>query len=176
MAMTEQEKQERMTARAEARKAAKEAARIEAERNQKPVKTITINIEWNKSRTWGWNPNAEARVEYQDGSFDRVDGFKCSGCGYDKESTVIANIFNRFLKYKLYNIEAFDAAWLASHNYAYSEKPRPYGIYIRDAWRDYAGGIGTSCYDNISKYIGGTWEHVASGKQFDCYKYTDLLR
>lgn len=37
-----------------------------------------------------------------------------------------------------------------------------------------AGGIGASCYDKISEYIGGTWEHVASGKSFDCYKYTDL--
>ena len=45
MAMTEQEKQDRMIARAEARKAAKEAARIETERNQKPIKSITINIE-----------------------------------------------------------------------------------------------------------------------------------
>ena len=173
MAMTEQEKQEHKEARAEARKAAKEAARIEAERNQKPVKSITINIEWVRSRTWGWNPNAEACVEYQDGSFERVGGIKCSGCGYDKASTVIADIFNRFLKYKLYNSEALDAAWIAKHNYSDSEKPRPYGIYIRDAWRDYAGGIGASCYKAISEYIGGTWEHVASGKSFDCYKYTD---
>lgn len=172
--LTDQEKQERREARIEARKAAKEVARIEAERNQKPVKSVTINIEWIKSRTWGWNPHAEACVEYQDGSFERVDGFKCSGCGYDKESTVIADIFNRFLKYKLYNSDAFDAAWLAKHNYSYSEKPRPYGICIGDAWRYYADGIGTSCYDKISEYIGGSWEHVASGKSFDVYKYTDL--
>ena len=74
--LTEQEKQERRIARAEARKAAKEAVWIESARNQKPVKTITINIEWNRSRTWGWNPNAEACVEYQDGSFERVGGFR----------------------------------------------------------------------------------------------------
>lgn len=173
MKLTEQEKQERKEARKAAIQSAKEAARIEAERNQKPVKSITINIEWVKSRTWGWNPNAEARVEYQDGSFECVGGFKCSGCGYDKGSTVIADVFNRFLKYKLYNSEAFDAAWIAKHNYAYSEKPRPYGIYIREAYRGYAGGIGASCYTAISEYIGGTWEYVASGKSFDCYKYTD---
>ena len=86
---------------------------------------------------------------------------------------MIADVFNQFLKYKLYNSEALDAAWIAKHNYSDSKKPRPYGIYFSGAWRDYAGGIGTSCYKAISEYIGGTWEHVASGKSFDCYKYTD---
>lgn len=172
MKLTEQEKQERREARKAARQAAKESARIEAERNQKPVKTITINIEWIKSRTWGYNPHAEAAVEYWDGSFERVQGFKCSGCGYDKESTVIAEIFNRFLKYKLYEIEALDAKWTIKHTPS-DKRPRPYGICIRNAWRDYAEGIGTSCYSNISEYIGGAWEHLANGKSFDCYRYTD---
>ena len=59
-----------------------------AERSQKPVKSITITIEWKKSRTWGMNPNANAQVEYKDGTYD-TGSASASGCGYDKESTVI---------------------------------------------------------------------------------------
>lgn len=81
---------------AEERAAEKEIAKIEAEKNQKPVKRLTINIEWVKSRTWGHNPHATAEVEFHDGTFTRRDGFRASGCGYDKESTVVADILRLF--------------------------------------------------------------------------------
>ena len=48
----------------------------------------------------------------------------------------------------------------------------PYGIYLGQ-WRHFAGGIGTNCYYKISEAIGGKFEHLASGKTFDGYKYTD---
>ena len=156
--LTAEEKTARSEARKAERKAAKETARIEAEKNQKPVKSITIKIEWIKSRTWGMNPRAEAVVTFQDGTGERRGGYTCSGCGYDKESTVISQIFNDFLKYKLYQ--------------GLTGEP-PYGMYNRNDWKGYDGGVGTSCYYNISEYIGGRFENVASGKTFDVYKYTE---
>lgn len=156
--LTVEEKTARREARKAERKAAKEAERIEGEKNQKPVKYIRINIEWKKSRTWGANPHAEAVVNFKDGTGERKDGYTCSGCGYDKESTVIAQIFNDFLKYKLYQE---------------LKGEQPYGMYNRNDWRGYDGGVGTSCYYSISEYIGGKFENIASGKTFDVYKYTE---
>ena len=128
---------------------------------------------------WGMNPHAEAKVEYHDGTFNRQDGFTASGCGYDKESTVIADIFNDFLLYKLYQSHK----WTDSIN---QEKTNhPYGVYYYNGnvgekhesgyivKPSYNGGVGTSCYFNISEFIGGKFERVTSGKHFDVYTYID---
>lgn len=96
---------EKLEARRLARKQEKEQKRIEAEKNQKPVAKIIVNIEWKKSHMWGNNPNCDAKIYFKDGSFERSPIFKCSGCGYDKESTVIADVFNSYLKYKLWQKE-----------------------------------------------------------------------
>ena len=170
MALTEQEKAERAVHRAMIRKAQVEAFKEKAKREQRPVKAITITIEWRKSRTWGNNPHAEARVEFKDGTFRRMDGFTASGCGYDKKSTVIANIFNAFLLYKLYGPLPSD--YMEDLNG--EQVKTPYGVHLPGEYSAYYdGGIGTNCYFNISKFIGGTFENVASGKTFDVFKYTD---
>ena len=149
---------------AEENRIAREVKKIEAEKNQKPVKEIVISIEWVKSRTWGHNPNATAEVHFQDGTFSRKEGYRASGCGYDKESTVVAAIFDDFLKYKLWERDLTDAA--------------PYGISSGNTgsyeYRYFGGGIGMSCYPRIAEFIGGKMENVASGKTFDVWKYTDL--
>lgn len=162
--LTPEQKEANKLARQSARKEAKEVARIEAEMNQKEVAEITINIEWVKSRTWGSNPKCTATVKHKDGSYS-YGSATCSGCGYDKESTVIADIFNNFLKYKLYrDLLPTDRS---------REDGKPYGIYTGQ-YRHYSGGIGTDCYYAISESIGGKFERIATGKTFDAYKYTDL--
>jgi hypothetical protein len=165
--MTIEEKRERTEARTAARQAAKEAARIESERGQRPVDTIAISIVWSKSRMWGSNPHAEVVVEYKDGHYTRKSGYTASGCGYDKESTVIADIFNDFLRYKLWAMPIDKVKRV-------NGGPAPYGISVNgEDYRGYSGGIGTNCYYRIAEYVGGTFEHVASGKSFDVYRYTD---
>ena len=162
--LTPEQKEANKKARQEAKKAANELARIERQKNQKPVKRITISIEWKKSRTWGSNPHAEATIQHKDGSFS-YGSAKCSGCGYDKESTVIADIFNNFLKYKLYT-PSFEQLPDTRDN------GLPYGIYLGQH-RHYSGGIGTDCYYSIAKAIGGEFKRVATGKTFDVYEYTE---
>lgn len=169
MAMSQEEKQARRLARNQAREAAKVRARIEAERNQKPVKSLIIVIEWHPSRAYGFVPHAEAQVEYHDGTMGRKRGYTASGCGYDKESTVIAAIFNDFLKYKLWGpLPADKHYW-----YNGEQVDRPYGIYMRDDYRCYDGGIGVSCYREIAVFIGGRFEYVAGGSISAVYRYTD---
>ena len=162
--LTPEQKEANKLARREAKEQAKRIARIEAEKNQKEVAEITINIEWVKSRMWGHNPKCEAIITHKDGTISR--GYAtASGCGYDKESTVIADIFNNFLKYKLYReLKVTDRDRQDGH---------PYGIYLSDH-RHFSGGIVTDCYYSISEAIGGKFQKLASGKTFDVYKYTDL--
>lgn len=50
---------------------------------------ISISVDWVRSRTWGNNPHAEARTNA--GTFSGT----ASGCGYDKESTAIADALNQ---------------------------------------------------------------------------------
>lgn len=156
---------------------ARELLKIENEKNQKPVKSLTISIEWKKSRMWGNNPHASVAVEFwpspergnEDGGFVRRDGYKASGCGYDKASTVVAEIFDDFLKYKLWGkLPEEKKYWINQE-----KRAEPYGVVIRDDMRYFSGGIGMSCFPAISEFIGGKFETVASGNSFDVYKYTD---
>lgn len=169
--LTAEEKEARKTARQELRKAEKIRLRIEGEKNQKPVKSIKINIEWKKSFTWGSNPHAECWVSYKDGTCDYFSGYTASGCGYDKESTVIAEIFNQFIKYKLWALD--DEAIKGGHGSGDTGKA-PYGINVYSSGRGFAGGIGTSCYYKIAEYIGGKFENIASGKSFDAFRYEEV--
>ena len=158
MKLTEEQKQQNKLARAEA----KELAKIENEKNQKLVKEIIISIEWKKSYMWGNCPRCKAEIRFKDGSYERSPKYTAFGCGYDKESTVVAHVFNDYLKYKLYN----------NLTLVEGKTSTPYGIRC-DEWKSYEGGLGINCYYSISKAINGNFEHVASGKTFDVYKYTD---
>lgn len=154
--LTTEQKEANKLARQEARKEAKRLAKIEAEKNQKPVKSIEFSIEWKRSRTWGNCPRLDAFIIYQDGSINRVGSY-ASGWGYDKESQVIADVFNLALKYKIYQLP--------------EGSKLPYGI-RNDQYKGYSGGIGVNCYYDIAKAIGGEFVRTATGKTFDAYKLT----
>ncbi len=131
---------------------------IDAKKNQKPVKSIKINIEWSKQ----FNPTCEAWVYYEDGTGE-VFKARAGGCGYCKESTVIASIFNDCLVYKLYELN--DQLIQLGEN-------KPYGISLGRTYPYFAGGVGTSCFYRVIEFIGGKFEKVASGKTFDAFKVT----
>lgn len=178
--LSEEEKQARKLERKKEKEAAEILMKINDAKNQPLVKSILITVEWKRSRTWGHNPNAYAEVQFADGCYEMKEGYTASGCGYDKESTVIAAIFNDFLKYKLWEK---NESQLNRKDYLWREEDgAPYGIsankFITNLGnnvesRHYSGGIGTNCYCAISEYIGGKFKRVATGKTFDVYEYTD---
>jgi hypothetical protein len=146
-------------AQREAQKAAKKMQSIiDAKKNQKPVKSIKMNIEWSKQ----FNPTCEAWVNYEDGTVE-VFKSRAAGWGYCKESTVIAEIFNNCLGYKLY--EFHDQLIQLGEN-------KPYGISLGRSYPYFAGGVGTSCFFRVVDFIGGKFEKVASGKTFDAFRVT----
>lgn len=153
MRLSAEQKAANKVARQEQKAIAKKFAQIEADKNQKPVNYITFAIEWSKAG----HPTCTAWVHYKDGTAQQVTA-KAGGYGYCKESTVIANIFNASLKYRIYQLTDFDKV--------------PYGVNLYHDRFYFAGGVGTSCYYEISKFIGGKFERVASGKTFDAFKFT----
>jgi hypothetical protein len=175
--MTEEVKIERREARKLERKKVKELKEMEAYKNQKPVKEMTITIEWKKSRMYGYCPTACAKVEHYDGTYTYIGDVKASGYGYDKESTVVATIFNAALRYELYRKIANEAPYGVRY---YDGDGVPKKYINRDGKEDfhinnptYNGGVGMECYYRISEFIGGELEKIASGDSFDAYKYTD---
>ena len=153
MKLTTEQKEQRKQERQEAKRIENRLQKIEADKKQKPVSFITFSIEWSRQG----NPTCTAWVHYTDGTAAQAKS-RAGGYGYCKESTVIAEIFNGSLKYKLYQIdEAIE---------------KPYGVSCYDGKKYFAGGVGTSCYHSIAEYIGGTFRKVASGKTFDAYEFT----
>lgn len=127
------------------------------------VKRIELDITWKKSRTWGYCPTCEYDVWMQDGTY--LHGKRhASGYGYDKHSTVVAEVFN---------ICAKGMAWRKRN----SSKVAPYGLEHvgkgkTKEWPPYfEGGIGISCYPAIVAYLGGTMESH-SGKTWDSHTIT----
>lgn len=128
-----------------------------------------ISIEWKKSRMWGMNPTATAQIISQDANGNFIyENFSdsASGCGYDKESTVIAGCLNQsnaILKaFRIFIDQA-------------KENPREffgYGIGFYNQIYTVSGGVGAECYKRNFESIGYNFQRIASGKTFDVYKIT----
>ena len=80
------------------------------------LKEIEINIEWNKSRTWGYCPRATAYYTTFTGKYGKVSAY-ATGCGYDKASQVVADCLNQIGRGMI---------WARRK----TRKPIPYGINI----------------------------------------------
>ena len=123
---------------------------------QPDVVRMEINVEWKRSSTWGQNPHAYWHAELANGR--RLSGHEtCGGCGYDKESTVVAEIFEQACIGMLWRMRK-------------TKKKEPYGCTVKDTWfPHFSGGVGMSCYFSIVEFLGGKMERVASGKTYDNY-------
>lgn len=118
----------------------------------------TVSLEWKHSATWGSNPTATLS------GCGYIKGSPVSGCGFDKESTAVANILNQCLplKKKLYDLKELNIE-LSNHDlFGYGSG---YGILPY-----FDGGVGVSCYCSICEKIGFKFVSVASGKIFDVYE------
>lgn len=129
-----------------------EAYRVRAERAD--VKRISISVEWRNH-----NPHASWSCHFQDGSYDSGSE-TCHGYGYDKESTVVAEIFNKCCSGMLWRMRK-------------TKKEEPYGCRVKGTWfPHFSGGVGMSCYYRIAEFMGGKLECTASGKTYDHYTVT----
>jgi hypothetical protein len=128
--------------------------------NELPVKKIEIDIEWKRNQTWGYNPHATAWAQYSDGHWEQATA-TCSGCGYDKKSTVVADVMNQLCRGML---------WRSRRR----AKKAPYGVYYSECGYlpHFDGGIGMSSYREIANYLGGKMEQVANTSTYDKFIFT----
>lgn len=153
----------------------------EIERKVKKINTIAnsgtllsvkISIEWKRSQMWGSNPKAGCWATFinKDGQHDStyVQSRSIGGCGYDKQSTAVAdclNQINEVLK-PLYLIKDANITDDNS-NHRLLGYGAGYGLLP-----SIEGGVGVSCYNSIFNKIGFEFKTIASGKTFDVYTIT----
>ena len=132
-------------------------AKYEQKANRKDVRSMTIKLTWKRSSMWGYNPHGRVWVTYQDGTHEYRDGYTCSGCGYDKASTVLSQIFNDFMS---------GMAWRIRR----TKKQVPYGMTLNGWFPHFDYGVGENCYYRIAEFFGGTMKKVAWDDAFDQYE------
>lgn len=145
---------------------AKELLHLQTVEKSADLESITVGIEWKKSRMWGNNPTANARVCDKEYGHDYTGS--ASGCGYDKESAAVAEAINQsnsFLK-AMYLVKEKHPKAVNHELFGYGSG---YGILPR-----LEGGVGVSCYRQIFEKIGFKWANTASGKTFDVYTASPL--
>ena len=163
----EVEKEERKAARKKEREELKKAKQIEAEKNQKPVKRIDIVLEWKKSRTWGMCPKAEARATFADNTCEYFEGRTVTGCGYDKQSTAVAEVLNHFLKYKLWA----ENERIQKENIKHDSLPYGATFISQYNYVGFSGGVGVNCYYRVAEFMGDKFTTNFSTNSVDNYSY-----
>ena len=160
--LTAEEKEQRKKDRQHQRYIASVLRGINAQKAQKPVKEMTINVEWVRNQTWGNCPRADVNITYHDGTRSKISTRSVTGSGYCKESQLISNILGQTLAYKLYQVDTLDKD-------SYLNEYVNHGVTIRY----FPGSCGVVPYYTICKYLGGELKKIGSGKRHDTYLYTD---
>ncbi len=123
------------------------------------IELITINVDWVKNKTWGYNPHATIYTN----NGDTTEG-KASGCGYDKESTAIAGALNKnndILKL-LYIAKNKKMTLKNTNNHDLLGYGSGYGVLPY-----FEGGVGVSSLLNIFRKLGyNIQEHHTNKSDF----------
>ena len=150
----------------------REVSKVKAIENAGTLLEVKISIEWKRSQMWGSNPKAECWATFKDKDGNTNSNYVVSGsiggCGYDKQSTAVAeclNQINAVLK-PLYSVKNKS---IDSKNHELLGYGAGYGILP-----SIEGGVGVSCYPRIFEKIGFKFNTVASGKNYDVYTITKL--
>lgn len=125
----------------------KELKRIETiEQANEKTTVINISINWVKNSTWGYNPHATITTD-----LNKITEGKASGCGYDKESTAIAEALNKnndILKL-LYIAKNKKMTFKNNNNHDLLGYGSGYGVLPY-----FEGGVGASSLMNIFRKLG----------------------
>jgi hypothetical protein len=118
---------------------------------------LKLNIEWKKSSLYGLNPHATLEVYTNKG----IKEYKATatGCGYCKESAVIASVLNQSLELRKLLLTAHEKGL------------KTYGM--RSTYFS-SGGVGLSSLQNAFELLGHKLNKIASGKLYDCFNTTKI--
>lgn len=108
--------------------------------------SITINIDWVRNTTWGYNPHATIYTN----NGDITEG-RASGCGYDKESTAIAEALNK-------NNDILKLLYIAKNKKMTAKKTNNHDLLGYGSGYGvlpyFEGGVGVSSLLNIFRKLG----------------------
>lgn len=152
---------------------AKEFDRLLQASEAPAVVSVSISVEWKRSRLWGMCPTASAIVTDESGHVYRGTG-RASGCGYDKESAAVADALNgspsilRMLcDCKEEALKAKDATGrMSESNAQFIAYGAGYGSIPY-----FEGGVGMSAHERVFNACGLRLAHQSHGHAFDCYDF-----
>lgn len=130
--------------------------RIEEISNASDFKYSVCDIDWVRNSTWGYCPRGTYRNGYNFKNYRSI-----TGCGYDKLSTLTANMFNEDLslmklvcnKLYRYNINKNNI-----------QDELGYGIRISYGVPYFEGAVGIECHIKILKNLGLIAQHLDTRK------------
>lgn len=131
-----------------------------------PATTVGIVIEWKRNRTWGNIPHAEVNIGH-----GIVYTGTASGYGYDKESTALAEAFNKSPEILriLYDEKEERLAKLGRR--VSNDEAIGYGV-GNHARPEFQGGVGVNAFRDIFAACGYTLTRHIDGKHFTTYTLT----
>jgi hypothetical protein len=139
-------------ARQEAKRTAERLERVAEVEAAAAVPCVSVNVEYIKSRTWGYNAAATVRAWH-----DVTEGY-ASGCGYDKESAAIASAMNK-------NPEIMRILY----DHAEAGEAFPYSVSVFAGLPVFVGGCGVECFEKVFAACGYDWREAGRGNHFAVY-------
>lgn len=148
---------------------AKELAKVEAAEAAPDVHTVSIEVEWKRSRTWGYNPHASVVINHQNRYFGSA-----SGCGYDKRTAAVGEALNQsaVIKRMLYleKEKALAEGWRPDGGVGNNAGCIHYGAGY-GTLPYFEGGVGMSSFEGVFNACGLKLTHVADGRYYDHYVF-----
>ena len=142
------------------KKLAKELQKIANIKAVEPIKHGRMDIDWVRNRTWGNCPRGEYKNCFYYREYKSV-----TGCGYDKLSTLTAEMLNDDAHMKKYLFDYIEKHHINANNI---QNKLSYGIRMCNGQPYFEGAVGVECHIRILKQLGFNVYHA------DC-KRADLI-
>jgi hypothetical protein len=136
--------------------------------SNKEIKRIVVATDWRRGSMQSNQCKAEIKVTYADYSRETFESDRTGGCGYDKESTAIADAFNRI------NALLKELALKASEAIEQGEGYREfigYGCGGYNTLPYFEGGVGFNSQVKILSSLGYKMNHLHWTKKTDIYEF-----
>ena len=137
------------------------------------VASVNISVEWYKSKTWGYNPQADITIIDQNNNYYRFTG-SASGYGYDKESAAIAQALNQSnaIKRMLYDKKESALQSIGTTEETSNENYIAYGAGY-GVLPYFEGGVGVDSFKQVFRACGLELINESWGKHYNHYYFSN---
>ena len=125
--------------------------------------SVKIQIEWKKSKMWGYNPTCNIVVQDDKNRYINYTSGSIGGCGYDKKSTSVADALNA--SPTILKLFCEKGENVTSYGFTHQNN---------DSLPYLDGGVGCECYSRVFEEMGYKFESIAHGDNFDVYNISKI--